>query len=191
MQVANVSYNTNHKISKQSFTGIKNVKCTGLYKKYPKLGKELVDTFKNNPKVMEFCKKYDVSVVFHAMKDNFDSAKASVCIFYDNIAKSKTKKLLNFFNGSDDKVIISLWGNNYNLDKSLLEATNNLKHAISPENPSAKCQTGLLNAHLVVADRKIQGILTHNAEVKQQKPNKISEKEILDTSIKDLIDKSK
>ncbi len=140
---------------------------------------------------MEFCKKYDVSVVFHAMKDNFDSAKASVCIFYDNIAKSKMKKLLNFFNDSDDKVVISSWGKDYNLNKSLREATNSLKHAISPENPSAKYQTGLLNAHLEVADRKIQEILTHNVEVKQKKLNKISEKEILNTSIKDLIDKSK
>ena len=38
----------------QSFTGIKKVKCLGLYEKYPDLGKELVDTFKNNSKAMDF-----------------------------------------------------------------------------------------------------------------------------------------
>ena len=92
----------------QSFTGIKKVKCLGLYEKYPDLGKELVDTFKNNSKAMDFCKKYDVDIIFHAAKDYIDSVKSSVNIFYDNVTKSKFKK---FFNNHEDRIEISGWGN--------------------------------------------------------------------------------
>lgn len=202
MQITSITNNQNHKSQNQTFTGIKQVKCAGLYNKYPELGKELVDTFKNNAKAMEFCKKYDVSIIFHAVKENLDSAKASICIFYDNIAKSKFKKFLDSLNNSEDKVVIYSWGNKYNINESLLEATEGLKGAISKENPTAKYPTGLLDAHLDIADRKIQKAITRKNEAKQKKLDKImkdknttlmrnTNKNNLETSIKDLIEESK
>ena len=83
---------------------------------------------------MEFCKKYDVDVIFHAMKNGIDSVETAVCVFYDNIAKSKFKKFLDSLGNSKDKVVIHGWGNKYNLDESMKEASANLKAAISPEN---------------------------------------------------------
>ena len=94
MNIVNSNYTQNNNRYNQSFTSIKNVKCKGLYAKYPELGKELVDTFKNNSKVMEFCKKYDVDVIFHAMKHGSDSVESAVGILYDNGAKSKFKQFL-------------------------------------------------------------------------------------------------
>ncbi len=55
MYVGNINFSQNNNRYNQSFAGIRQVKCSGLYKKYPELGKEMVDTFKDNPKVMDFC----------------------------------------------------------------------------------------------------------------------------------------
>ena len=70
MQVQNVGLSQNNYSQKHNpnFTAIKSVKCDGLYKKYPELANELVTAFKKNPTAMEFCKKYDVDVVFYAVK---------------------------------------------------------------------------------------------------------------------------
>ncbi len=182
----------------QSFTGIKKVKCLGLYEKYPDLGKELVDTFKNNSKAMDFCKKYDVNIIFHAAKDYIDSVKSSVNIFYDNVTKSKFKK---FFNNHEDRIEISGWGNEYNIADSLKEATESLKSAISSAGSNTRRPTGLLDAHIDLADKKMQEVLDQKALAEQNKLAKaelkkriqsaqLDEKARLNNSIKDLINKS-
>ncbi len=55
MQVPSISYtqNNNNRYN-QSFTSIKSFECTGLYKKYPELAKELVDTVKKMMKLWSF-----------------------------------------------------------------------------------------------------------------------------------------
>ena len=198
MQVMNNNYVQGNRTN-QTFTGIKKVSCEGLYKKYPEFGKELVDTFKKNPKAMEFCNKYDVKVVFYAIKQGIDSVQASVNIFYDNIAKSKLKKL--FFGTSDDKVVIHGWGNEYDLKNSLAAATNNLKSAISPYREGLNKPSGLLDSHMENADKGIQEVLDKKAKAAQEKLEKLeakrqSKNELknsqteLEESIKDLIDKN-
>ncbi len=179
----------------QSFTGLRKVKCLGLYEKYPELGKELVDTFKNNSKVMDFCKKYDVDIIFHAAKNYMNSVQASVNVFYDNITKNKLKKL---FSNRDDQIVISGWGNKYDIPGSIKEATASLKAAMSPANAKSYFPTGLLDAHIELADKKIQKVLDQKKITRQnksaqkihKKQSKISEvdaKTKLNNSIKDLI----
>ena len=200
MQITNCNYTHNSRNTK-SFAGIRSVKCEGLYKKYPNLGKELVDTFKNNPKAMDFCKKYDVDIIFRAVKDGLNGVKSAICVFYDDISKSKFKKFFGSIGRSDDKVIIHGWGSNYNSDGGIKEATETLKAAISPENRNSKFSTGVLDMHLQIAEEKIQEAIAKKALEKQTKMaaiqykkqaqvSNISDKSMLDDSIKDLIDKS-
>ena len=71
MQVQNITLTQNNYSSQRhnpNFTAIKSVKCDGLYKKYPELANELIEALKQNPKAMEFCKKYDVDIIFYAIK---------------------------------------------------------------------------------------------------------------------------
>ena len=201
MQITNSNYTPQNNRYNQSFTSIKSVKCEGLYRKYPELGRELVDTFKENPKVMDFCKKYDVDVVFYAVKYGIDGVKSSVNVFYDNVAKSKIKKFFDFFSNSEDKVVIHGWGNEYDLHKSLDEATMNLKAAISPENVRSKRPTGLLESHMESARESMEEILAKKAKAAQDKMDKLEgktqlekqkldEKSKLNSAIDDLINKS-
>ena len=60
MQIQSIN-SYNDKKNQPNFTAIKSLKMEGLYKKYPELGKQLVDTFQSSPRAMEFCKKYDES----------------------------------------------------------------------------------------------------------------------------------
>lgn len=201
MQITNSNYTPQNNRYNQSFTSIKSVKCEGLYRKYPELGRELVDTFKENPKVMDFCKKYDVDVVFYAVKYGIDGVKSSVNVFYENVAKSKIKKFFDFFSNSEDKVVIHSWGNEYDLHKSLNEATENLKAAISPENVRSKRPTGLLESHMESARESMEEILAKKAKAAQDKMDKLEgktqlekqkldEKSKLNSAIDDLINKS-
>lgn len=200
MQITN-NYASQNKRYNQSFTSIKSVRCEGLYRKYPELGKELVETFKENPKVMDFCKKYNVDVVFHAVKHGIDGVESSVNVFYENVAKSKIKKFFDFFSNSEDKVVIHTWGNEFDLYKSLNEATENLKAAMSPENVRSRRSTGLLESHMQTAREIMEEILSKKAKAVQDKMNKLDsktqmkkqkldEKSKLNNAIDDLINKS-
>ncbi len=200
MQITN-NYASQNKRYNQSFTSIKSVRCEGLYRKYPELGKELVETFKENPKVMDFCKKYNVDVVFHAVKHGIDGVESSVNVFYENVAKSKIKKFFDFFSNSEDKVVIHSWGNEFDLYKSLNEATENLKAAMSPENVRSRRSTGLLESHMQTARESMEEILAKKAKAAQDKMDKLDsktqmkkqkldEKSKLNDAIDDLIDKS-
>lgn len=201
MQVLNNNFVTQNNKYNQSFTSIKSVRCEGLYRKYPELGGELIDTFKENPKLMEFCKKYDVNIIFNSIKQGINGVQSSVCVFYDNVAKSKFRKFLDFFGNSEDKVVIHSWGNEYDLHKSLNEATENLKAAISPEKLHSNRPTGLLEAHMKSASDSMEEILSKKLKIKQKKidklehkaeiqKQKLNNKSKLDSSIEDLINKS-
>ena len=149
-----------------NFTSIKSVKCEGLYKKYPEFANGLVQAFKNNPIAMDFCKKYNVDIVFYAIKQANDSVQSSVNIFFENLAKSKLRKFFeNVLGKSDDKVVIYAWGNKYSCPKSLEESTKSLITAILPEQKlGSKYSGGLLDSHIKLADEKIQSELAEKSK---------------------------
>lgn len=204
MQVNSVNFSQNNCSNKRNpnFTSIKSVKCEGLYKKYPELANSLVEAFKENPKAMEFCKKYDVDVVFYAVKRLQDSVKSSVHIFYDNIAKSKTRKFFDKLTGkSDDIVVVHAWGNQYSLPVSMEKSTKELVDAISPERKVGKSYIGgLLDSHLESADEKMQKVLNEKRQkvleveagavrAKASNAKKKAAEAELQTSIEELIKK--
>lgn len=159
--------NFNNKNSiKPNFTSIKSVKCEGLYKKYPEFATELVQAFKKNPVAMDFCKKYNVDIVFYAIKQANDSVQSSVNIFFENLAKSKVRKFFeNVLGKSDDKVVIYAWGNKYSCPESLEESTKSLITAISPEQKlGSKYSGGLLDSHIKSADERIQSELAEKSK---------------------------
>ncbi len=202
MQIQNVNSYSNNYSQKPHFTSIKSVKCEGLYKKYPELANQLVDTLKENPKAMEFCKKYDVDIVFHAIKKMQDSVESSIHIFFDNISKSKARKFLDKIAGNtDDKVVLHAWGNKYSLPESLKASTADLIEHISPERKVADgYRGGMLDSHLQSADEKIQTVLNDKmnkalkkeADLKAAKANESklnSDSSKLQNSIDELIKK--
>ena len=158
-------YYNNNKF-KPNFTSIKSVKCEGLYKKYPEFATELVQSFKKNPIAMDFCKKYNVDIVFYAIKQANDSVQSSVNIFFENLAKSKVRKFFeNVLGKSDDKVVIYAWGNKYSCPESLEESTKSLITAISPEQKlGSKYSGGLLDSHIKSADERIQSELAEKSK---------------------------
>lgn len=204
MQVQNVTLNNSYSQKKNpNFTAIKSVKCEGLYKKYPEYANELVEAFKQNPKAMEFCKKYDVDIVFYAVKQMQDNVKSSILIFFDNVSKSRAKRFFDkLFGNNEDKVVLHAWGNKYSLQKSLKSSTEELvNNIILPERKiEGHYRGGLLNAHLESADEKIQKVLSEKARKVQQKEAKLAAKKEaedklqnagskLQDSINDLIEK--
>lgn len=187
-----------------SFGRIKSVECQGLYKKFPELGKKLVDAFQQNPNAMEFCKKYDVNIIFQATKDSMNAVRSSVCVFYDNVAKGKLKRFIDFLSDEKDNINLSSFANKYNVEAALKESTNSLIEMITPVNPngSTKIYNGLLDSHLRYAEERMQKILDKRAEKLAQKLQKTKVKEIaqnnlaknsqkLNDSINNLIDSSK
>ena len=181
-----------------NFKAIKTVKCEGLYKQFPKYGNELIDTFKKNPKAMEFCKKYDVNLVFYACKEAMNSVASSILIFFENPTKNK---FLGIFGSKQDKIDITGWGNENDTEKSLEASTNQLVDYML-ESTEGKPVSGLLNQHLKLRDNEIQKILLErkneinkkkllNEDKNIAKTRHQSEKEKLDCSIKELIESSK
>lgn len=166
--------------------------------KNPELGNKLIDTFRRNPEAMEFCKKYDVSVYFDALKDNYNRIKSSLYIFYDNPAVSKVKKFFKFLNSSEDK--INIQGYDYDLE----ESTSILIEHMLPIScsPTKGIATGVLSSNIEYADGKIQEILNKKAAKKAAKLSKESEiaakkeklqtaTEKLNSSIQELIESTK
>lgn len=203
MQVQGVTLSQNSYQQKHNpnFTAIKSVKWEGLYKKHPELANDLVEAFKQNPVVMEFCKKYDVDIVFYAVKQMQEAVQSSVNIFFDNVSKSKTKKFFGkLFGNNEDKVVIHAWGNKYSLLSSLRESTKNLVEYISPERKVAdRYRGGLLDSHIKYTDEKIQKALNEQAQKIREKEAKLAVKKMseeklhnagpkLQDSINDLIE---
>ncbi len=177
-----------------NFKAIKSVKCEGLYKEFPRYGKDLVETFKKNPTAMEFCRKYDVDLVFHACKDMLNSVKSTILLIFENPTKSK---FLGFLGSRKDKIELSGYGNAYNYDSSLKASTNTLIDYMS-DSTTGKPVSGLLDSHIKLKEKEINDILLKkdlNAKDKQQIEGKDLPtrwlEEDLENSINDLIERSK
>lgn len=184
-----------------SFQSIKSVKCEGLYKKYPQLGQQLVDTFKQNPTAMEFCKKYDVDIVFYACKEAMNAVASYLHIFYDNPALSKMQKFFKSLTNNTDKISMSGFSNEYGIENSIKTSTQALQQNILPCRANSNA-TGALDAHIKLAEESIQKDLAKKAEkiaakktaadAKQSQQAIYSEnKDALKTSIQDLMDSTK
>ena len=181
-------------VTSPNFKAIKSVKCEGLYKEFPRYGKDLVDTFKKNPTAMKFCRKYDVDLVFHACKDMMDSVRSTMLLIFKNPAKSK---FLGFLGSRKDKIELSGYGNAYNFGSSLKASTGQLMDYML-DSTNGKPVSGLLDSHIKLKEKEINDILLKkdlNAKEKQQIEGEDLSyawlKEDLDKSINDLIERSK
>ena len=194
MQVNNINQN----YSTTTFQAIKSVKCRGLYEKHPEFAQQLVDTFKKSKDAMDFCKKYDSDIVFYASKDAYNAVQASINIFYDNPALSNLKKIFKFLNSSEDKITLTAYGNHYDLNTSLQDATEALQRFMRPWNKETNPYGGMLASHIGSADYDIQITLAEkNEKIEKKKAKAELEKNIktefennkikLDSSIQDLI----
>ena len=182
--------NVNSTNTNPQFKAIKSFQCKGLYKKFPDAAKEIVDTFQANPKAMDFCSKYDVDI-FLTAKESWETGhyaiKNTLLIVYENIAKSKIKKVIDWLlkNTSKDQI------------------TKNFKKALSPWNAEFPRTTGQLDYQIDAAERDIQELLAAKAakaaEVKRShaigkasaQKKALEERQALDDSINELINKSK
>lgn len=187
MQIQSVTLAQNNYSQKSNpnFTSIKSVRCEGLYKKYPELANNLVDTLKNNPNAMEFCKKYDVDIVFHAMKQFQEGVESSIHIFFDNVAKSKTRKFFDKLSGNnDDKVVLHAWGNKYSIPESIEASTAELAECISPERKvNGRYLGGMLDAHIKLADDKMQKVLDEKSKKVMEKEAKLADAKDAETKL--------
>lgn len=122
--------------------------------------------FRKIQKLWSFVKKYDVDIVFYAIKRMQDAVESSIHIFFDNISKNKTRKFLDKLTGNtEDKVVVHAWGNKYSLPRSLEESTSGLIDAISPERKVADgYRGGLLDSHIKLADEGIQEVMKEKSK---------------------------
>ena len=187
MQIYSSTQNNKSNHLQNNFKAIKSVKCEGLFKKFPEYGQILVDTFQQNPKAMEFCKKYDVDIVFYALKKAISDVESSIHIIFENPAK---KKFLGFLGNTRDKISISGY------HRSLEESVDTLKNYIENN------QAGVLNANIENKENEIlkaiEEIMIKKAEKHKKevaKVNNLTQKEEnskkLQNSIRDLINNSK
>lgn len=149
------------------FKAIKSVSIEGLYNKpeYKELANDLVKTLKSNPNAMEFCKKYDVKIIFRAYKDFQESVTSAIHILFDNPAKKKT---FGIFGSTRDNVSLHKLERSYDLTRSIRESTESLKASIMPET-EGDFRTGMLNAHLKFKDEEMTA-------VKEAKAQKVRDK---------------
>lgn len=197
MRIQNDSTQLPTTVQAPNFKAIKSVRCEGLYKKYPEYGQELVDTFKKNPKAMEFCKKYDVDIVFHAFKRAVSATESSIHILFKNPAK---KTFLGILGNKRDEIALHGFGNQYEEKLSLGQSTANLKDYIAENIPGKT--SGVLDSHIELKEEEIQEVLDKKAaklaqkqeksEATRNSKNKIAaDTEKLQDSIQELINQSK
>ena len=191
MKVINASSTNNT----TNFKAIKNVKCKGLYKEFPKYGKELVDSFNSNSKAIEFCKKYDVNLIFNACIDAMNSVKSSMQIIFKNPTKNK---FLGFLGNQKDKIELTSYGNTHFVEGSLKDSTNRLVKYMQGTGASEEATCGVLESHLNLKENEIQKKLFKNStNVKEKLPHEKNDtlykwdKEDLEDSINNLINNSK
>ena len=201
MPVTQVKNNTNRN-NAVSFKAIKSVKFRGLYKNNPELSKNLVDAFMSSPTAMAFCKEHDVDIVFYADKHDNTSTSSSVHIFYDNPVRSRFKKFVDFLNGKKEEISIDAYEDEYDLAESLAASTKVLIKRMTPSTKSTSTESGMLDSNIFYANKQIQEALRDKLLKQSKKQAKITakqeskekiknDKEILNNSIQNLIDKSK
>lgn len=195
MQIQN---NTAHR---PSFRAIKSIKCTGIYKNEPELAKELVDTFKTNTEAMEFCKKYDVDIIFHAKQDTpADATESTLIINYVDPTKNKIKRFFDTLNGIKNNIKLHAWGTGFLENESLKNATEGLKELMYPKR-EGKPTTGVLKAHIEIADKDISKRLERKTKIIEEKEKTLRKEQQkiatqktaaleLEKSIKDLLNET-
>ena len=178
-----------------NFKQIKSLKCTGLYakKEYSQYAENLVKSFKSNPKAIDFCKQYNVDIIFHAWKRAVNTVNSAIHISVDDPSK---KKILGLFGNTKKIIEIQAWGSpSYDIKSALDEGTNELIDRISGK-------TGILDSHMRLTSEEIQEKLAEKADKQFEKElkrqAKLNEKrdysasaERLNDSINDLIGKTK
>lgn len=192
MQIHNIMPNTNQ--TTPNFKAIKSVKCEGLYEEFPRYGIQLVETFKKNPVAIQFCKKYDVNLVFYACKDVMNSVRSSLLLFFENPAKSK---ILGFLGSRKDKIELSGYANSYDINSSLKASTDQLTDYML-YSTEGKPMSGVLNSHIKSKEEEITNKLFKRElsarakmEITGDDLPKAWLKEDLNDSINDLIESSK
>ena len=169
MQIRSISQNSQQTIN-PNFNAIKSVKCKGLYKKYPEYNKDLINTFKNNPKAMEFCKKYDVDIIFNAVDESgfvIDEVCSYCKIIFDNPAKSK---LWGIFGSTKDSLYVSCTDSRLNLEDTLRATSYGLMDYLTPTRRN-DIYSGKLDREIDLTERNIEREL----EAKQAKNKKTKE----------------
>ncbi|MBO5738136.1 hypothetical protein J6R97_02210 [bacterium] len=106
-----------------NFRNIKSVKLQGLYKEFPHYGKELATSFKENTVALEFCKKYDVDIVFNAVKKGKSFIENMIEISFINPAKSK---FLGIFGNQKDQITATGYSIKFYTNDCIKECTERL-----------------------------------------------------------------
>lgn len=188
MQIQSINaYSNNYsQKSNPNFTSIRSIKCEGLYKKYPELAENLIEAFGKNKDAVEFCKKYDVNIVFYAVKSINDSVRSSLHIMYDNISKSKMRKFFDkLFDRTEDRISLGAHGCEYVLSKSIESSTADLVEKIGPERyVNGKFVGGFLSSHLKFADSEMQKVLNEKAAKSLAQKNKKAAAEVAEVNLK-------
>ena len=147
--------------------------------------------YRKNPTAMQFCKKYDVDLVFHACKDMMNSVRSTLLLSFENPAKSK---FLGFLGSRKDKIELSGYGNAYDTRSSLKTSTNQLMDYML-DSTEGKPVSGVLNSHIKLKEEQIADTLFKKELAYQDKLDDCADctykYEDLDTAIKDLIESSK
>ena len=172
MKVENISQNN----YSTNFKAIRSIKCEGLYKKFPEEGKKLIQTFKENAKAMDFCRKYDVDIVFFAQEKAMNCVDSSINIHYKDPTKGFFKRLSDAILGKEDLIRVFGFGNKYNIKDSIHESTMELNEMITAQYGQYN-KSGLLNIHIKNAEKNIEANLLEKAK-KQAKTEEINKAKI-------------
>jgi hypothetical protein len=175
-----------------NFTGITKITCDGLYKKYPEISNEILQTLKKNPLAMDFCKKHDVQIALFANKQDFSSVSSSFYMFYKNLEKKGgfLNRLLEPFRARKEIKLYS-FANEYDVEKSFIKSASDMKAKITPS-IADNYATGVLDANI---NRRLQEELESQDAASLKKiitskdPDKAIEKDKLNNTIKELIEK--
>ena len=115
-----------------NFKAIKSIECKGLYKKYSHYSKDLYTSLQKNVAAMDFCKKYDVDIVFDAKQKVFgggyDYVISSVQMLFNRPVK---KRFLGFWKTQKDEIKIASYYQDFDIKNALENATRKLKNYIS------------------------------------------------------------
>ena len=182
------NYYAQNRVQAPHFTSIKSTTPDGLYRKQGEEAKKITDALQKNPDAIEFFKKNDVHLGYHAVQIENLSYSSSLHIRYRLPAQNKVQAFFEKFKSPKEIVI-------HGFGSTLEESTEKLVEYILPK--SEENGTGMLSAHIQSAQEEIQKILNKREakkEAKQaEKQAKIDakqkqkdDKQAVEQSVKDL-----
>jgi hypothetical protein len=168
--------------SNVNFQRIRSINCEGLFKKYPRASREVLDSFKSSAKAMQFCDTHDVDIFLRTCKLEMGAVDSEFIMLYKNLApeSGSIAKLLHKIK-SPKRIRIGTYNNAFDTTESFKNGVTKLKQNLSPYEPNEKF-SGVLESHIDYVTKEEDALLKKQTEQSVRKENKLNQNALREQS---------